>query len=240
MPLPDTPNFRDFGGHALADGRRVRRGHFFRSASLHAVSERDRAALRRLDPALILDLRGVGEREAAPARLGAALEGRIVSLPIEPGVGPLLRCAQAEGRLTAALAKEVMAAAYRGYAGAHFPQFCAALRHVCVPRDRPVVVHCSAGKDRTGFLVLLILAGLGVGEAAIRADYLETNARLRPGGDALSNVPQDVRDAVRGVRPGYLDAAIAALTARQAYPDTLAQALLPEEAHAFRAWAVQG
>lgn len=237
--LPDTPNFRDFGGHATIDGRHVRTGHFFRSPSLHTLSERDADALRRLDPAIILDLRGVAERAAAPVQL-VGFEDRIASLPVEPGVGPRLSRAQSDGRLTATLAEEIMADAYRGYAGAHYEQFARAVRLVCVPRDRPVVFHCSAGKDRTGFLTLLILSGLGVPKEAIRADYLETNVRLSAHNNALPGHPQEVRQAVLEVRETYLDAAIAALEARDAFPDALWQILPVAQARSFRSWALQG
>ena len=237
--LPDTPNFRDFGGHATVDGRRVRTGHFFRSPSLHALSERDADALRRLDPALILDLRGVAERAAAPVQL-EGLGDRIASLSVEPGVGPRLNRAQSDGRLTGALAEEIMADAYRGYAGAHYEQFARALQLVCVPRDRPVVFHCSAGKDRTGFLTLLILSGLGVPQEAIRADYLETNARLAHHDGALHGHAPEVRQAVLEVRETYLEAAIAALDTRGAFPDALSQVLPPAQSDTFRSWALQG
>lgn len=238
MLLPDTPNFRDFGGHPVTGGGHVRRGHFFRSPALHGLSERDRQVLHGLDPAVILDLRGQEERAKAPNDLGPDLEPRVVSLPVEPSVGPLLRSAADEDRLTGPRAEEIMQSAYRGYAETHFDRFAEALRLICVPRAAPVVFHCSAGKDRTGFLTLLILSGLGVAPDAIRLDFLETNARLVPKPDVLADLPEVARDAVLGVRSSYLDAAIRALTKRGAYPDALTHVLGANAARSFRAWAV--
>ena len=236
--MPDTPNFRDFGGHPATGGGHVRRGHFFRSPALHGLSVRDAQALQALDPAVILDLRGQDERTKAPNSLGAELESRVVSLPVEPSVGPQLRSAADEGRLTGPRAEEIMQSAYRGYVETHFDRFAEALKLICVPCEGPVVFHCSAGKDRTGFLTLLILSGLSVAPQTVLRDFLETNARLVPKPGVMADLPDAARDAVLGVRSSYLDAAVTALTERGAYPDALTHVLGADAARLFRAWAI--
>ena len=237
--LPDTPNFRDFGGKATADGGMVRSGHFFRSPALDALSERDLAALQALDPEIILDLRGVEERARAPNRLSETLSARIHSVPVEPSVGPRIRRAMTEGRLTGAVAEDIMAEAYRGFVETSFDRFTEALRIICRPRKGPVVFHCTAGKDRTGFLAYLILSALGVSRDVILADYLASNARWRPAPAALSGLPEDAQAAIVEVRPSYLDAAINALSDSNATPDTLSQVLGVQSHRSFVDWATR-
>ena len=238
-PLPDTPNFRDFGGKLTAEGRIVRSGHFFRSPALDSLSDRDLAALRSLDPEVILDLRGVDERATAPNRLDKVLGSRIHSVPVEPSVGPKIRNAAAEGRLTGSLAESIMAEAYRGFVETHYQRFTEALRIICVPRRSPVVFHCTAGKDRTGFLAYLILSALGVSREAIYADYLATNTYVREIPAALAAVPEDAQAAILQVRPSYLDAAVTAMSGNVASPDALTEALGLQSKRSFAAWATQ-
>ena len=89
MPLEGASNLRDLGGWPVADGRRVRRGLIFRSATLANLTEADQALVAGLGIRTVCDLRGVNEAALRPSRLPPSAER--VHLPIEPSVGASLR-----------------------------------------------------------------------------------------------------------------------------------------------------
>ena len=81
-------------------------------------------------------------------------------------------------------------------------------------QDRaPLVVHCTAGKDRTGFACALILHALGVAEEVIAEDYLLTNCFYRRDPSASSDLPDDVTEVLGSVEASFLAAAFDAISA---------------------------
>lgn len=172
-------NFRDFGGYETVDGARVRRGRLWRSAHFAEATDEDVANLDALGVSFIVDLRRPEERAREPnrwpgetARTISNDEGSAEGLP--PHVMALL-----QADLTAESVTTYMLNTYREFA---FDQ-----RHIELYRawftelasaDGPAVIHCAAGKDRTGLGCALTLHALGVGEEAIFADYEFTNAVL--------------------------------------------------------------
>ena len=97
------------------------------------------------------------------------------SLPVEPTVVAALRAIAASGTpLSADHAVEVMRDSYRSYVQQNTPRFRALFAHLLEDRA-PLVIHCTAGKDRTGFACALILHTLGVPDEVISEDYLLTN-----------------------------------------------------------------
>lgn len=212
--LPDTPNFRDLGGIATRPGTRIRTGLFFRSPALHDLSTRDTQALMELDPAAIIDFRGAEEAAAHATELPNTLAGRRISLPVEPRVAGHLRAALAKRALTVEVAEMLMGDAYRGYVEDHITTFEAFLRTLQNCAGRPVVFHCTAGKDRTGFAAALVLGTLGADREAIEADYLRTNGLWAPRRELVALVPRPARPAVFGVQSAYLDAALLPLEQR--------------------------
>jgi protein-tyrosine phosphatase len=77
----------------------------------------------------------------------------------------------------------------------------------------PLVIHCTAGKDRTGFASALILHALGVADETIAEDYLLTNQYYRREATAATDLPDDVRNAIGSVEASYLAAAFDAVAA---------------------------
>ena len=77
----------------------------------------------------------------------------------------------------------------------------------------PLVIHCTAGKDRTGFACALILHALGVSEDMISEDYLLTNQFYRRDPNRSSDLPDDVRQVLGSVRDAFLAAAFEAIDA---------------------------
>ena len=75
----------------------------------------------------------------------------------------------------------------------------------------PLVIHCTAGKDRTGFACALILHALGVRDDVIADDYLLTNRFYRRDPTAATDLPDDVRETIGSVHASYLAAGFEAV-----------------------------
>ena len=156
VPLPKTYNFRGLGS-LPAGKRRTKEGVFFRSDALHRLSDEGRGLLRELKVATVLDLRDDDEVLHAPSALAGldleVLRGNVLAgalgaslrdLPTLPG---LYRMILAQGGSVAVgLARSVTANASQG---------------------RSTLVHCTAGKDRTGVMVALLLDAVGVNRDVI-------------------------------------------------------------------------
>ena len=120
------------------------------------------------------------------------------SLPIEPTVVAALRARLAGGTaLSSVDALDVMRDSYRSYVRCNTPRFRALFAHLLEDRA-PLVVHCTAGKDRTGFACALILHALGVPDETIADDYLLTNRFYRRDPSASQRTPRR-RQAGAGV-----------------------------------------
>ncbi|WFU44795.1 tyrosine-protein phosphatase [Bradyrhizobium sp. CB82] len=207
LALQGASNFRDLGGYATADGRQTRWRHLFRSNHLGLLTEADVEIVRSLGVRSAFDFRGVEERADS---LCGMREITTHSLPIEPTVVAALRARMAEGTLTAPVALEIMRESYRNYVRHNTHSFRALFSHLLEDRA-PLVIHCTAGKDRTGFACALILHALGVPEETIAEDYLLTNRFYRRDPSAASELPQDVRDAIGSVEASYLAAGFEAV-----------------------------
>ncbi|MGN9808387.1 tyrosine-protein phosphatase [Micromonospora sp. BQ11] len=173
IPFSAMFNFRDVGGHTGHDGRTVRRGRLYRSDSLHRIDDTDREAFAALGVRTVIDLRRPYEVER---------DGRVPDFdgltwrhihpehaewherPYEPGAD-----------LARYLADRYADLAATGTAG-----LAEAVGLIADSANAPVVVHCVAGKDRTGIVCGLTLALLGVPDEDIAADYaLSTEAGER-------------------------------------------------------------
>jgi protein-tyrosine phosphatase len=210
LNLAGASNFRDLGGYPARGGRIVRWRQIFRSNHLGHVTEADIEVLRALGVKNAFDFRGTEER--AEAICGLA-EVAVHSLPIEPTVVAALRARRAAGTaLSPADALEVMHDSYRSYVRLNTPRFRALFAHLLEDRA-PLVIHCTAGKDRTGFGCALILYALGVPDDHISEDYLLTNRFYRRDPGASSDLPEDVRQVLGSVQAPFLAAAFEAIDA---------------------------
>jgi protein-tyrosine phosphatase len=164
LALEGLDNVRDVGGLPLRDGGHTRAGVLLRSASLHYVTPADVEHLvDAVGLRLVLDLRTRGEvdRDGPTAVARAGVETVWLSLIPEDGealpwadedIDPVLRT-------------------YRGYLSQRGENVVAAVRRLATA-DGPALVHCAAGKDRTGVLVALVLDAIGVQRRAVLADYV--------------------------------------------------------------------
>ncbi len=207
MPLEGASNFRDLGGYTGAGGRTVRWRRLYRSDHLGSLTPQDVDALRALRVARVCDLRGVSEREGAACLIDGAT---VHSLPIEPTIvqrlGALLAAGESPGEAeTVALMQQT----YRGFVQNNAARFAALFGHLLEPGE-PLVFHCTAGKDRTGFAAALLLSSLGVAQDTILEDYLLTNAHLKPGGGSRA-LPPEMAAVLFRVQEPFLAAAFDAV-----------------------------
>lgn len=207
LALQGASNFRDLGGYKTTDGRTTRWRHIFRSNHLGQLTADDVAIIRALGVRSAFDFRGREEREAGVCVVNGIT---VHSLPIEPTVVAALRAEIAGGTLTAPVALELMRESYRNYVRHNTQTFRSLFGHLLEDRA-PLVIHCTAGKDRTGFASALILHALGVPDEIIAEDYLLTNQHYKRDATAATDLPEDVRNAIGSVEASYLAAAFEAV-----------------------------
>ncbi|WP_261568303.1 tyrosine-protein phosphatase [Frankia gtarii] len=164
-------NLRDVGGMSTADGRRTRPGVLYRS-EMPKVGDRPPPESMVWPPRTVIDLRSAVERGPNPHPLAA--------LGAEIRVFPLLGDDAAPGRHTAASgAMEAgLQALYVAMVEHAAPQL-AAIVDVVSTAPGPVLVHCAAGKDRTGVTIAVLLRLAGVVERDVLADYAATEQNMR-------------------------------------------------------------
>ncbi|RKN50687.1 tyrosine-protein phosphatase [Micromonospora endolithica] len=221
--LVGAPNARDLGGLVGADGRRVRPGVLLRTPALGRLTDEDLPVLAKLGPACVVDLRDHSEMAVAPPdRLPG--EPKVVHLPVHDAEHPVFTYVSAMllghdltayGDLAGQGTPAAMEAIYRWFVtGASAREgFAEAVRLAADAANLPLLYHCSAGKDRTGWLTVVLLHALGVDESAIRADYLANNALS----ESLREV---ILEAMRKRQPGLdVEAVRPVLEVRDAYLD---------------------
>jgi protein-tyrosine phosphatase len=209
LTLTGAPNFRDLGGYRTRDGATVRRHHIFRSDHLGNLAAQDVQLLsgKLREKVRVLDLRGVAERETAVCAWPGV---PVHSLAIEPTIVQVLAdLTDAGHKLTRADVVHHMQDTYRGFVRDNTHRFAALFGHV-LESDGPLVFHCTAGKDRTGFAAALILLALGVPEDDVMRDYMLTNERLQPKSEWRGLAPE-VASVLYRVQPEFLHAAFEAV-----------------------------
>lgn len=219
-------NFRDYGDYATAAGRRLRPGRLLRSAHHARATEADLARLGDLGLAAVVDLRRPGERRGQPSRRPEGFAGEVIEGGVDDGAeAPHIAFLKTED-LTPDSGRRFMT---RTYAELPFdPSHLDLFRryfHALGETEGPVLIHCAAGKDRTGFLAALTHRLLGVAPDDMVEDYLLTNTAVDLEGRAPDIARQLHRMTGRtaseaavvaflGVEAAYLDAAFSAIDGR--------------------------
>ncbi|WP_226017085.1 tyrosine-protein phosphatase [Novosphingobium sp. FKTRR1] len=214
-------NFRDYGGYRARSGA-LRTGKLWRSGHHAEATAQDLDAVHELGIGTVIDLRGDSERAAHPCQRHGAFEGEVLFHPGETASsgGRAFHEEAAERISSVDDARAIMVRLYQGMA--YRPVLAGTYRlylKALAERDQPSLLHCLAGKDRTGVGAALVHSLLGVHHDDIMEDYLLTNtagnaeariAALRAGmtGVGLSDGAMRV---LTGVEAEYLDAAFAAL-----------------------------
>ena len=208
VPLQGASNVRDLGGWPAADGRRVRFGVVFRSASLASLTDDDAVALSETGMRTVCDLRGEAEQRAAPSRLSGMTKH---ALCIEPSLRPSLSELLAAGGVTGEDVMALMRGAYTAYALEWSHRYRALFDLLLNEDAPPLLFHCTAGKDRTGFGAALILAALGVEEEVLLEDYLATNRLWRADPEVAASLPDAVAQVLLREHPELNISAFAAV-----------------------------
>lgn len=248
LPLEGVYNFRDYGGYAVQGGGRLRAGRLFRSGQHGAATPADLEAISDLGLVAIVDLRGDSERRMAPCLRPEGFSAKVRFATEETaGLAPHIEAAAHADTVEGAA--DAMRA---GYAEIPFrPRLSEALRmyfEVLAEEDGATLVHCMAGKDRTGFAVALLHALVGVHPDDIAADYLLTNtvanadARIAAGAAMMREgrgrqLSEETVRTLMGVHPSYLDAAFEAARARYGSLDAYMEEALgvtPERREAIK------
>lgn len=163
-------NFRDIGGYPGLNGRATTWRKVFRSDALHKVDDEGREVLASYELKTSVDLRDHDERMSEPDRLRGNV--RLVSVPVfayaeHPDIIPHYR-------------REPLSLdnLYHYVVAERGVELAAALRELARPDALPAIVHCTAGKDRTGVVIALLLSVLGVPDEVIVADFVATSLFL--------------------------------------------------------------
>jgi protein-tyrosine phosphatase len=245
IPIPafeGLDNFRDFGGYATEGGRRVKRGWLYRSAHHGRATDADLIGLCGLGLATIVDLRRPEERQRDPCRRWDGFAATVVDNDLSESPADTY-----EDHLKTA---DLSVGGLRVYLKNYYQQAPFKARHIdlysryfnaLASGDGPILIHCAAGKDRTGILAALTHHLLGVSYADSLVDYLLTNdpARIERRlpmyaqhvTDTIGRRPTD--DFVRatlGVEALYLDTAVLAIEAKYGAVDAYLEEALGVDA----------
>lgn len=219
-------NFRDYGGYDTAAGRALKTGRLFRSAHQASVSAADLERLAALDLGVVVDLRRPVERRRQPSKRAVNFTGQVFESDLDDrGEAPHITFLKTAD-LTPDSGRRFMTDTYRElpFAPAHLDLFGRYFRALA-ETDRPVLIHCAAGKDRTGMLAALTHHLAGVHHDDLMEDYLLTNTAVDLAGRAPAIAEQlkgftgreashDAVVAFMGVEPAYLDAAFGSIAER--------------------------
>ncbi|ROR94859.1 protein-tyrosine phosphatase [Sinobacterium caligoides] len=217
IALEGCPNFRDFGGYINRQGRQVRWGCLYRSGRLSALTPADLRHFESLGIGLVCDFRQLAEVEASPSVLPEG-ELECADLSIDPGnlMGFFARVM--DGAVDEVGVGEFMCGINDELVLEHSSRYRQMFECLLSTARRPALVHCTAGKDRTGFAAKLLLSALGVERETIMHDYLLTNDYL-PIDQEIASVlahygehidPALLRPMLE-VRTSYLQSAFAAI-----------------------------
>lgn len=208
--LQNAVNFRDLGGYITKEGKQVKWGKIFRSADISKLSPMDLDVLIQLNLTLICDLRGEKEVEVAPDKIPNGVE-RIFLPAGSENISAIM------GKNIGYLKNEkttdsMILSIYTNISFYHDKYKPVFDRLLSLENDKSLLIHCTAGKDRTGIGAALILYALGVDEPLIYNDYQATNIYRKEENAKflkamISNgIPQSNAEKLINADPKYLKA----------------------------------
>lgn len=173
FPLDGPQNVRELGGYATQDGRRTKKHVFVRADGLDTLTGRDRNFLRQYPVGLVIDLRSAYEARLRPDRLKRQFE--TMHVPMFDHVQSEMARRIEEGEIDKAkpVTSYSLEEIYVLLAETEQKEIYTVLKTL-IDTDKPALFHCTAGKDRTGTIAMLLLEMAGVPEETILADYAAT------------------------------------------------------------------
>lgn len=242
VPTEGIHNLRDYGGYAVPGAGRVKTGLLLRSGQHMEATDADLETLARLDIRTIIDLRGASERTNFPCRRHPQFDAHIIAYDGETTNSPPHEGGGGKVEMTPDMARERMIAVYTRMPNNPamldmFTRYFAAL----ATRDGASLVHCFAGKDRTGVAASLLLHVLGVSRDDVVTEFLRTNDAITTHVLERQSLPRmqvhygeiapEAKRNLMGVLPEYIDTYFAEAQRIAGSLDTyLAEALGVDEA----------
>lgn len=165
-PVEGTYNFRGTAGYAAA-ARTVREGKLYRSDALHGLTAAGRRQFSELGIRLVVDLRDRTELAKFPSNVGG--------LGVDTRHNPIFE----EGNVPGTAETTTLVDIYRLMIRSHARRLANAVRLIADSGTDPVLVHCTAGKDRTGVVIALALLAAGVDREQVILDYVASEENLR-------------------------------------------------------------
>jgi len=167
-PFEGCFNFRDIGGYHNQDGKKVKKGLYFRAGRQDRMTDKDLAHLSDLNIATQIDLRK--QEEVMDQGIGPlkAMGAKYINIPVIPegGSDKLNKLVGDTG---------ISGKRYLGYLEFGPASWLSLFEILAEEKNLPLLLHCTAGKDRTGVSTAFLLSVLGVSREIIEADYLLTN-----------------------------------------------------------------
>jgi protein-tyrosine phosphatase len=218
IALQGGQNFRDMGGYRTVDGRHVKWGVLYRSGSMTRLTIADFQKLQSLRIRTIVDLRDSGERTREPLNRPAQFTPAVFTKDYALDHSDISK-AFSSPNVTVEQARQLFDHFYSAlpfsFADQYRQLFAQLLAH-----NTPLIVNCSAGKDRTGVASALILTALGVPRATVIQDYLLSKQGFQPGKTAsgvdarMAGFSPEVAQVLAGVEPRFLNSAFKAIESR--------------------------
>ncbi|PEQ14597.1 hypothetical protein B2G71_03245 [Novosphingobium sp. PC22D] len=221
VPLEGGINFRDMGGYATRDGRRLKWRHLYRSGSMARLTQADYDHLAALGIRAVVDFRSAREQRRDP-NAWCRVAGITYWCRDHNEVFGRLHEMVEQGIESEAHAEEVMAGGFRELPFQQAPAYVQLVKMIAAG-EVPIAFNCTAGKDRTGGAAALVLAVLGVPRETIVADFTMTERAVdlttafgeRPGAASpYAKLSPEVMNALRAARAPYISAFLDSIEAR--------------------------
>jgi protein-tyrosine phosphatase len=182
LPFSGPKNFRDLGGYQSSDGYSLRWNLLYRSDSLHRLTQDDQRYLSALLLDRIIDFRAEYEKNEEPDCLPKNTDIRVVEIPILDASTRIWYESRREflKNLKKIDPDQYLVQTNIELAGRFTPEMSQFMRELLSSDGRPILFHCAAGKDRTGFAAAILLRILGVSQEIVLEDYLLTNQYYLP------------------------------------------------------------
>lgn len=225
-------NFRDFGNYPAGEGRHVKPAKLFRSAHFNQASEADLQKLAALGIALVVDLRHKPERDRQPNRWPEVPAPTVLQYPDPKDSDKSLAPHEIFIKETLSTPEEARAYMQGSYEArpddAGFRSIFSQTLKFMAKTGSPILIHCAAGKDRTGTLAAVILSALGVPFETVMDDYMMTmeavdiEAFLEPASKNMAerygrHISADALRPLFHVEPSYLHRSMGAMDSTDGY-----------------------
>ena len=172
VPLEGSVNFRDLGGYETSDGRRVKWGQVYRSDNLGRLTDRDVAFVQQMGVRMVCDFRTQAEAQKLPDRYLQSDQNRYLHLPIQHGkFDPADTFERIKNGDIEWMTEEFMIKGYIKNIDHFASVWSTFFNRLADSSNRPLVFHCTGGKDRAGICAALILLSLGVPAETVIYDH---------------------------------------------------------------------